>query len=124
MAASAGLTNRSALDVVYGDLKMYQAGRFDFAIAQAEVSNLDEVSERLTELTTALESLRTDKKVDFAVLMVTDVVRSSSKLIFSNPPAILDELPYPSQTDKTRLATGVVSRKKQLLPVVLGILEN
>mgnify|MGYP000901815638 FL=1 len=124
LAASAGLTNRSALDVVYGDLKMYQAGRFDFAIAQAEVSNLDEVSERLTELTTALESLRTDKKVDFAVLMVTDVVRSSSKLIFSNPPAILDELPYPSQTDKTRLATGVVSRKKQLLPVVLGILEN
>ena len=124
LAASAGLTNRSALDVVYGDLKMYQAGRFDFAIAQAEVSNLDEVTERLPELTTALESLRTDKKVDFAVLMVTDVVRSSSKLIFSNPPAILDELPYPSQPDQTRLAIDVVSRKKQLLPVILGILEN
>jgi hypothetical protein len=36
----------------------------------------------------------------------------------------LGGLPYPLQVDGTRLAEGVVSRKKQLLPVVLGLLER
>ena len=58
------------------------------------------------------------------MLMVTDVVDSTSALISVNLPAVLDDLPYPKQSDGTRLAAGVVSRKKQLLPVILGLLED
>jgi len=59
------------------------------------------------------------------MLLITDVVRGSSRLIISsNPPAILADLPYPPLTDGTRDAPGVVSRKKQLLPGVLGLLEK
>jgi len=43
--------------------------------------------------------------------------------LLNNAPMVLDELPYPRQPDGTLLAEGVVSRKKQLLPVVLGLLE-
>jgi len=42
----------------------------------------------------------------------------------NNPPPILDDLPYPLEDDGTRHARGVVSRKKQLLPAVLGLLGN
>jgi hypothetical protein len=42
----------------------------------------------------------------------------------SSAPPILDDLPYPPLPDGTRDAAGVVSRKKQLLPVVLGLLEK
>ena len=59
------------------------------------------------------------------MLLITDIVRGSSRLIFSsNAPPILDDLPYPPLPDGTRDAPGVVSRKKQLLPVVLGLLER
>jgi hypothetical protein len=37
---------------------------------------------------------------------------------------VLDDLPYLRQPDGTFQADGMVSRKKQLLPVVLGLLEN
>jgi manganese-dependent inorganic pyrophosphatase len=124
LLASTGLANRVATDVVLSDMKIYQAGGYDFSIAQAEVSDLHEVTDHLEDLTKALNTMREKKNVDFAILMVTDVVRSSSRLILSNPPAVLDELPYAVQADKTRIAEGVVSRKKQLLPVVLGILEG
>lgn len=123
LRASAGLGNRTPDDIVSSDMKMYTAGGFDFAIAQAEVSDLNEVSKYLDQLENALEKLRKMKNLDFAMLMVTDVVRGSSRLLFSNPPALLDDLPYIPQADNTRLAEGVVSRKKQLLPVVLGLLE-
>jgi manganese-dependent inorganic pyrophosphatase len=82
------------------------------------------VTKHLDPLSEALHMLRKGKNLDFAMLMVTDVVRGSSRLIFSNPPAEMEELPYQPLSDNTRMAEGVVSRKKQLLPVVLGLLEK
>jgi manganese-dependent inorganic pyrophosphatase len=59
------------------------------------------------------------------MLLVTDVVRGTSRLLLtSSPPSILGDLPYPPLPDGTRDARGVVSRKKQLLPTVLGLLEK
>ena len=43
--------------------------------------------------------------------------------IVEEPPELSD-IAYPRQPDGTRLAKGVVSRKKQLLPTVLGLLER
>jgi manganese-dependent inorganic pyrophosphatase len=68
--------------------------------------------------------MRERRGLDFSMLMVTDVVRGSSRILLSNEPPVLNDLPYPKQTDGTCLAEGVVSRKKQLLPVVLGLLEE
>lgn len=124
LSASAGLVNRTARDVITSDMKTYNAGKYKFSISQAEVSDLNEVAEHLNDLNNALREFRESKNLDFTMLMVTDVIRSRSKLILSNAPVVLDELPYSIQSDKTRIAEGVVSRKKQLLPVVLGILEN
>lgn len=124
LSASAGLGNRSAQEIVTGDMKLYTAGGKSFAISQVEVSDLNEVSKQLEPLSQALDNLRLSKSIDFAMLMVTDVVRGSSRIILSNPPALLNDLPYIPQPDSTRLAEGVVSRKKQLLPVVLGLLED
>ncbi len=124
LAAGAGLGTRAPSEIVSSDMKIYRSGGFQFAVAQAEVSNLFEISDHLDSLTQALEALREQKGLDFAMLMVTDVVRGTSRLLVANQPPILEDLPYPPQSDGTRLAEGVVSRKKQLLPVVLGLLER
>lgn len=125
LQASAGLGTRDPKDVVTSDMKIYSAGGVEFAVAQAEVSDLYEVSERLSDLNRALCELRDSKGLAFAMLMVTDVVRGSSRLLITQPsPPILEELPYPPLPDGTRFAQGVVSRKKQLLPGILGLLET
>lgn len=125
LSASAGLSNRTPEEIVSNDIKIYEAGGFKFAIAQAEVTDLVQLSEHLQPLTTALNDLRDKRGLDFAILLITDVVRGSSQLILSsNPPPILNDMSYPPLPDGTRDAPGVVSRKKQLLPVVLGLLER
>lgn len=125
LAASAGLGTRDPQDVVSSDMKIYSAGNYHFAIAQAEVSDLYEVDDRVSSLQEALKGVRDSKALDFAMLMVTDVVRGSSRLLTTHDsPTILEELPYPPLHDGTRLAEGVVSRKKQLLPGVLSLLET
>lgn len=104
-------------------MKIYRNGSSQFAISQAEVTDLYEVTENLDSLNRALAQLRESRGLDFAMLMVTDVVSGSSKLLINNPPPVLENLPYSHLIDGTYLAEGIVSRKKQLLPVILGLLE-
>lgn len=125
LSAGAGLENRDPKDIVSTDIKSFEAGGFKFAIAQAEVTDLLQIGAHLSQLLAALNDLCERRGLDFALLLITDVVRGSSRLILSaNAPSILDELPYPPLPDGMRDAPGVVSRKKQLLPVVLGLLES
>ena len=124
LQAGSGLATRDAREIVSTDIKVYEAGGLNFAIAQAEVTDLLQLEERLAGLSQALHELRDKRSLDFAMLMVTDVVRGSSRLLLTDYLPVLSELPYPRQPDGTLLAGGVVSRKKQLLPVVLGLLES
>jgi manganese-dependent inorganic pyrophosphatase len=124
LEAGAGLSTRKPDEIVTADIKTYEVAELKFAIAQAEVTDLMQLREHLAPLSESLAKMRIDRNLDFAMLMVTDVVRGSSSLLVSNAPPVLDDLPYPRQDDGTRLATGVVSRKKQLLPAILGLLEN
>lgn len=124
LRAGSGLSTRDPNEIVNTDIKLYEAGGLDFVIAQVEVTDLLQLDEHLAALQQALENTRQQRRVDFAMLMVTDVVSGSSRLILAQEPAALGDLPYPRQPDGTRLAEGVVSRKKQLLPVVLGLLES
>jgi len=123
LQAGSGIATRDPAEVVSSDLKIYEAGGLNFAIAQAEVTDLLQLKEHLGSLTQALRDLRDRRGLDFAMLMVTDVVRGSSRLVLTDDLPTLSDLPYPQQSDGTRLAEGVVSRKKQLLPVILGLLE-
>lgn len=121
--ASAGLITRDAWEVINTDLKLYEATDLDFAVAQVEVTNMLQFEENAQELEKALTRLRENKSLDFVILMVTNVVSNSSRLLIVNPPAIFDDLPYRRLSDGTYHAEGVVSRKKQLIPTLLSLLE-
>ena len=122
LAASPGLGQRPADQVVRADLKTYQQGAIYFAIAQAS-PRLRRVGRAGGELRHALEDLRERQGLQFALLLVTDVVRGDSRLVTVGPERLLDGLPYPRRADGMLDAPGMVSRKKQLLPAVLAALE-
>jgi manganese-dependent inorganic pyrophosphatase len=122
LQAGAGLSTRDPQEIVSMDMKTYEAAGLKFAVAQAEVTDLMQLRDYLKPIQEALDDLQHSRSLDFTMLMVTDVVRGSSSLVSMNTPPILDDLPYPRQSDGTRLAKGVVSRKKQLLPAILSLL--
>jgi len=124
LTSGSGLASRDPKDVVSSDMKKYEAAELRFAIAQAEVSDLHELNDFLGPLCEALKEVKERNSLDFAMLLVTDVVRRNSRLLTVDAPSVLDELPFRPLSDGTRLAEGLVSRKKQLLPVVLSLLEE
>ncbi len=125
LQSGAGLTTRTPDDIINADFKEYEGDGFKFGIAQVEVTNLNELAEHEEELLDALFNKRERKGLNFAILMVTDVVRKNSILLLTDNLPQLDNLPYGRlDEDHTRDAKGLVSRKKQLLPAVLGALSG
>jgi manganese-dependent inorganic pyrophosphatase len=124
LQAGAGLSSRKPEEIVSADFKLYEAGGLEFGIAQVEVTNINQLAEYLPVLSQALIQLRDSKGLNFAMLMVTDVVMGTSRLLVTNEVPALGVLPYAKLEDGTLRADGVVSRKKQLLPAVLSALEG
>jgi len=124
ISSGTGLTTREPADIVSADLKLYEEAGMHFGVAQVEVTSLVELDEYHDVLKEALIRLRDSKGLNFAVLMVTDVVRGSSRLLLTSDVPSLGGLPYPKLPDGTYRMPGVVSRKKQLLPALLSALEG
>jgi manganese-dependent inorganic pyrophosphatase len=124
ISAGTGLASRSAEEIVAADLKLYEAGGLSFGVAQVEVTSLVELEDHKDRLQKALIQLKDNKGLDFVMLMVTDVVRASSRLLLTSDVPALGGLPYAKLSDGTLRAEDVVSRKKQLLPALLGALEG
>lgn len=124
ISSGTGLATREPADIVSADLKLYEEAGLSFGVAQAEVTSLVELDEYHDQLKDALIKLRDAKGLNFAVLMVTDVVRGSSRLLLTSDVPGLGGLPYPKLPDGTFRMPGVVSRKKQLLPALLSALEG
>jgi len=122
-SASSSFSVLTIDSIINADLKLYDSHGKKFGLAQVEVGNLVELASRVNEIADGLEELCAAKGLEFAILMVTDVVRSVSRLVIGGNRELLKDLPYVRLPDSTFEATGVVSRKKQLLPVVFGLVE-
>ncbi len=124
LAAGAGLGTRPVEEILTTDIKFYEVGGERVGIAQVEVTNFREIAGRMEELRGGLNALLEREKLAMALVMITDVVRGNSRLLAVGQQRILSALPYPRMADEMMDAPGLVSRKKQLLPTVLGALQQ
>ncbi len=124
LGSGAGLASRKPDDIVNTDIKFYDVGGARVGIAQVEVTSFTELSSKFQELYDALKALSDAEKLSLAMLMVTDVVLGNSRLVCVGQQRLIAALPYTRINDHLLDAPGTVSRKKQLLPMVLAALEQ
>ncbi len=115
------LAARPASEVIDGDRKSYEDGRFRFALSQVEESNLSLLARRRAELEERMRDVMRGENLHFVGLLVTDAVRGNSRLFMLGEEAVLEALPYNQISDNVFDLPGVVSRKKQLLPQILAV---
>ncbi len=123
LTAGAALANRDIDSILTTDLKLYEGRDIKFGVAQVEVANLEELNSRLPEITSGLQKTCAARGLGLMILMVTDVVDGGSRLVLAGQVERLNDLPYKRLPDGTLDAPELVSRKKQLLPALLALLE-
>jgi len=117
-AVGSALRSKPPGEVVREDCKEFTEHGVRFSISQIEEIGFDLFWERTPHLRAALEEFAERQRLDFAALLVTDVVSNGSVLLLSREPAGWEEINYPRLDRGLYELPEVVSRKKQLLPLV------
>ncbi len=118
------LKSGTADKVVREDWKEFDEAGHCFSISQIEEIGFDLFWQRKEELAGALQSLAREQGYEFSALLVTDIASNGSLLLMSSEPEGWDEINYPQLEDKLYKLDDVVSRKKQLLPLIISLLET
>jgi manganese-dependent inorganic pyrophosphatase len=112
------LRSKVAAGVIGEDCKEFTEHGVRFSISQIEETGFDLFWERKDELRAALEDFAERHQLDFSALLVTDVVCQSSLLLLSHESEAWEEINYPRLDRGLYELRNVVSRKKQLLPLL------
>ena len=105
-------------------MKEYKEGTFNYTVSQIESGNPDDLIKRKKDFIQELEIERRAHKAVFSALMVTDITRLTSILIAAIDPTYSQVIDFPKQEENVYVLADIVSRKKQLVPLLSEQVEK
>ena len=124
LQAGSGIKGRTASQIIHQDMKLYQEEKGNYTVSQIEVSNLQEILTIKDELMQELEIERRGSKAIFSSLLVTDITELSSILLMASEPTFIPFVTFRKLENDIYFLKDVVSRKKQLIPLISELVEN
>ena len=124
LLAGSHVAGRDAGDLIRQDMKEYTEGKVSYTASQIEVGNPKEIMDRKAEFMAELEIERRSHKALFSCLLITDITKLSSVLLMDNDPKFDDFITFQKMEDNAYYLKDVVSRKKQLIPLLTEQVNN
>ena len=125
LKAGTSLDGMSHEDVLYNDFKLYTVGEKTFGIGQFFTMNFDDIESDIDEYIKVMDKACEDHNYDFLALYVTDIIKKGSYVLFNTKGKDKIEVMYGINDPKEgEFIEGCVSRKKNVIPLVMEIYEN
>lgn len=119
LKAGANMSTKTVAELVTLDAKEFSMGTAKVEVAQINVVDLNDVFGRQAEVEAAMETLIKQKGLDLFLLVVTDILENDSTALALGSKAEEVEKAFNVKLENNRaLLKGVVSRKKQIVPVL------
>ena len=119
-AASLG-GDKTARDLMYTDFKDFHiAGHY---LGVSQITCVDSVSmlDRKAEFLAEMEKAREEKGYNIMILMLTDVLLEGTQIVFLGDPDDINQAFGVEPKDNTLFLPGVMSRKKQVIPMLSAL---
>jgi manganese-dependent inorganic pyrophosphatase len=125
LKAGADVRDKSIADLLSLDAKEFEMGSSKVEIAQVNVVDTADVLERQAELEAAISGIVAEKNLDLFLFVVTDILTNDSVgLALGSKTAAVEKAYNVSLENNTATLKGVVSRKKQIVPVLTDIFNQ
>lgn len=124
--AGSNLKHKSAEDIFYQDFKKFTAGKLTFGVGQITSMNQDELDEIKTRMIQYMELAKEHHEVDMIYFMLTNILSEATELLCYGSGAVdtAANAFYQTADGPVIQLPGVVSRKKQLIPKLMGELQQ
>ncbi|CAM3723582.1 manganese-dependent inorganic pyrophosphatase [Marinicrinis lubricantis] len=125
LKAGADLSDKTIEQLISLDAKEFQMGSRKVEIAQVNAVDVNDVLSRQAEVEAALNAIIEQKGLDLFVFVVTDILNNDSVAIALGEAAAAVEQAYNVKLENNKaVLKGVVSRKKQIVPVLTETLSK
>ena len=122
--AASSLKDMSPEAILKNDFKEYQFDKYKVGIGQFNTNDMEGFSDIKAMLLESMEVLRKEGRYNLIVLMITDMMREGSQLLFKGHDNQLMEKAFSTESDTDSIyLKNVVSRKKQILPAIANAAE-
>ena len=119
LKAGTDLSSFSIEEILNLDAKQVTLKDTKTIINQVNTASIEEVMKKKVELEEGMEKIIKEKDLDLFMLLITDIINSNSQVIALGKAAGIIEKSYGVKLeDNTALLKGVVSRKKQVIPIL------
>ncbi len=119
LKAGTDLSDLTADELITLDSKEVMLKDVKAKIAQVNTASIPDMLKRKSELENSIANTVNNEGLDLFVLAITDIIESNSQVIVLGKRADLVEKSYNVKlVDNTAFLPGVVSRKKQILPIL------
>ena len=120
LKAGSSLKGKTKEEVLYTDYKNYPVGNYHIGLGQISTTNPDEILEEKEEYVDLLNQVADGEDYYFVALFVTDIIKKGSYVLYSKRAEnILRNVYKREDLTQGTFLVGVVSRKKQILPVIM-----
>ncbi|MDR0629474.1 MAG: putative manganese-dependent inorganic diphosphatase [Treponema sp.] len=123
-SAANQVNSLSGEELIKLDMKEYTEKGLTFSVSQIETDNPGALVERRDEIAGALEQVRAMQDHLFSALLVTDVTVLDSLLFVTGKKAFIRRINFPMSEGGIYVLKEVVSRKKQLMPLLAELVEK
>ena len=119
LKAGTDLSSFSPEELINIDSKEFNANGSKFQIAQVNTVDIDDVLKNQAEIENAMNSIISSNGLDLFIFAITDILNSNSKAIVLGNKTNAVEKAYNVKIENNLVfLPGVVSRKKQIVPVI------
>lgn len=111
-------------DVLYNDYKLFNVNEKNFAIGQFFTMNFDEIEKEIDGYIHVLDKVAEANNYQLVALYVTDIVRNGSYIIYNTKGKNIVDTAYQKDVDQGDFIDGCVSRKRNVVPLIMDVLDN
>lgn len=121
--AGTSLVGKTNEEIILTDIKKFHNDDVTFAISQVFTLNYEEILNVKDEYVNILEKINNSKEYDFTILLVTDIMKKGSYILFSNKAkSYLENAFNISDIYQGYYLENCVSRKKQIVPQLMEVI--
>lgn len=125
LKAGADLSQKTIPELISLDAKEFAMGDYRIEIAQVNTVDANDVLSRKAEVEAAMAVKILDKKLDLFVFAITNILTNDSEaLVVGKKTDLFEQAFNVKLVDGLATLPGVVSRKKQIVPVLTAAATN
>lgn len=120
LKAGTDLSDFTAEEIINIDSKEIKSGNSKFQVAQVNTASIEDVLKNKDAIEKAMTDFMNNNEIKLFILLITDILNSNSQAIVLGDTQLFEKAFNKAVENNMVFLEGIVSRKKQVLPVILN----